>query len=298
MERLRSQTLKDTMLGRGDFAQKLEFPVPPELKWPELALPPLPQNVAVEPLALHVPHECFYVRFDKFSNYLWLNDLIEDYGGDISSMVTLRGYIPPLNKRAREQLALEQNALAKIFGNQVIADVALIGRDTYVNEGAAIGMLFQAHNDLLANDIAQQRKRALAREKDHGSTEETEKIAGHDVSFISTPDNRLRSFHAMDGKFHLVTTSRAMVQRFYEAGEGKDSLGDSQEFRFARSQMPLKREDTIFVYMSADFFQGLLSPQYQTELSRRMKSVTDIEALTLARLAARSDELPPTPSKI
>jgi len=153
-------------------------------------------------------------------------------------------------------------------------------------------MLFQARGGVLAGDLTQQRKRALAREKDHGATAETVKIAGHDVSFISTPDNRLRSFHAVDGDYHLVTTSRTIVERFYAAGQGKDSLGQSDEFRFARMQMPLKREDTIFVYMSAAFFQGLLSPQYQIELSRRMKSVTDIEALALARLAARGEKAP------
>ncbi|MCE9527353.1 MAG: hypothetical protein K8R36_15005, partial [Planctomycetales bacterium] len=173
MERLRSETLKATMLGHGDFGEAIRFPVPPALNWPDLSLPPLPKDIAVEPIALHVPQECFYIRFDKFSNYLWLNKLLEDYGGDISSMISLRGYIPPLNKRNREQLALEQNALAEIFGNQVIADVALIGRDTYVNEGAAIGMLFQAHNDLFANDVAAQRKRALEREKANGSSAET-----------------------------------------------------------------------------------------------------------------------------
>src|SRR5439155_23101189 len=134
------------------------------LSWSALPLPPLAKDVEIESLAMHVPHECFYVRFDKFTNYLWLNKLLEDYGGDISSMLTLRGYIPPMNKRVQDQLALEQNRLAEIFGNQVIADVALIGRDTYTNEGAAIGMLFQARGGVLANDISQQRKRALARE--------------------------------------------------------------------------------------------------------------------------------------
>jgi uncharacterized OsmC-like protein len=26
--------------------------------------------------------ECFYIRFGKFSNYLWLDNLTEEYGGD------------------------------------------------------------------------------------------------------------------------------------------------------------------------------------------------------------------------
>src|SRR5262249_27932585 len=36
---------------------------------------------------------------------------------------------------------------------------------------------------------------------------------------------------------------------------------------------------------------GLFSPQYQVELERRMKSVTDIELLMLARLAAKGEQL-------
>src|SRR5438105_1659824 len=55
--------------------------------------------------------------------------------------------------------------------------------------------------------------------------------------------------------------------------------------------MPLSRNDTVFVYFSSAFFEGLFSPQYQVELQRRMKSVTDIELLMLARLAARGEQI-------
>ena len=52
------------------------------------------------------------------------------------------------------------------------------------------------------------------------------------------------------------------------------------------------RDDTIFIYFSSAFFEGLLSPHYQVELERRMKSVTDMELLMLARLAARGEGVP------
>jgi len=62
----------------------------------------------------------------------------------------------------------------RFSATRVIADVALIGRDTYTNEGAAIGMLFQARGGVLAGDLTPaSEKRALAREKDHGATAET-----------------------------------------------------------------------------------------------------------------------------
>src|SRR4029453_8657550 len=80
--------------------------------------------------------------------------------------------------------------------------------------------------------------------------------------------------------------SRAIVERFFALADGQGSLGQSVEFRIARQTMPLDRQDTIFVYFSTAFFEGLLSPQYQVELARRMKSVTDLELLQLARLAA------------
>jgi hypothetical protein len=55
--------------------------------------------------------------------------------------------------------------------------------------------------------------------------------------------------------------------------------------------MPISRDDTVFAYFSSAFFEGLFSPQYQVELERRMKSVTDIELLMLARLAARGEQI-------
>lgn len=292
LERLRNETLRSTMLGQGDFGQAADRPLPPEPLWSPLELPAEVPAGEIEPIAFRVPHECFYMRFGKFSNYLWMNNLVEEYGGDLSSMVTLRSYIAPLSKRVQNQLGLEKNLLAELLGDQVIADVAIIGRDTFVREGAAIGIMFQARStDVLKNDLSAQRTRAFAREAANGATSETVRIAERDVSFVSTPDNRLRSFYAIDGDYHLVTTSRDVVERFFAVSKGEGSLGKSAEFRFARQNMPLTRKDTIFIYFSAAFFQGLLSPQYQVELERRMKSVTDMELLQLARLAAKGEDL-------
>ena len=44
--------------------------------------------------------------------------------------------------------------------------------------------------------------------------------------------------------------------------------------------------------MSSAFFRGLISPQYQIELARRIQSVTDMEILHMAKLAARAEGVP------
>src|SRR5439155_20476698 len=108
------------------------------------------------------------------------------------------------------------------------------------------------------------RQDAKSQHKD--AVEETVRIANHDVSYIHTPDNRLRSFYAIDGDFHLVASSRRLIERFYETGAGKDSLAASSEFADCRAAMPLSRDDTIFLFAPAAFFQNLASPHYRVEL--------------------------------
>jgi hypothetical protein len=293
LEALRLATLRSTMLGRGDFQTAANLPLPAETNFLPPRLSSEVPAVEVEPLAMHVPVEWFYVRFGKFSNYLWLNHFLQEYGGDISNMVTLRSYLAPLTQRVQDQLGLEPSALAEVLGDQVIADVALVGRDTFTREGAALGILFQARsNSLLRNDLMQQRQRAQRRFASRGATGQTLQIAGREVSLVSTPDNRLRSFYVSDGDFHLVTTSQAMVERFLTVDRGRGALGRSAEFRLARRALPLVRNDTVLVYFSSAFFEGLFSPQYQVELERRMKSITDLELVLLARWAAQGEGQP------
>ncbi|MHB8970577.1 MAG: hypothetical protein ACYC3X_08030 [Pirellulaceae bacterium] len=291
-ETQRMLILKHACLGLDLDTQSASLPLPSPPAWRQLTFEALPAEVTIEPMARRVPHECFYVRFGQYSNHIWLNALQEDYGGDIRSMISARGVRLGVNQRVQDQLAMEQGILAEILGPQAIADVALIGMDTFTREGAALGVIFEAKNRLLEVDLVRQRQEALYRERDNGSSLATVQIAGRDVSFLSTPDNRLRSYYLIDAPYQLVTNSRRIVERFLEVREGTGSLGESPEFRHARAAVPTSREDTIFVYFSAAFFENLLNPPYQIELNRRLRAATDLEHITLARLAARHEGQP------
>jgi hypothetical protein len=265
-------------------------PLPTPAAFPEVIAPDV-KDVKIEEIALHVPEECFYVRFGNFPNYLWFSRLLTEFGGELRNLVAMRGLDYQLNMRQEQQLALKESALAELLGPQVIADVALIGHDMFLREIAAIGILFQARNNFgLSADIRSQRAAALAANKD--AEETTIEVAGNKVSFLSTPDNRIRSFYAVDGDFHFVTSSRTLVQRFYEAGAGKGALGKSAEFRLARSEVPLEREDSVFAYLSSAFFENLLSPHYRIEMTRRLRSAAEIDLVRMARLAATNESRP------
>ena len=282
--------LEQQMLLGSARPEAADQPLPEPLDTPPINVPEVADDVAIEPIAMRVPAECFYLRTGSFANFQWFQHRLNDWGGDLRNLISQRGVNYGLNDRFQRQIALKETALAKLLGDTVIADVAMIGMDPFLREGAAMGLLFQARNNLaLGTDFKQQRAAAL--QAIPNSTEDILKIAEHDVSLISTPDNVLRSFYVVDGDFHLVTTSRAIVERFLEVSQnqGAGSLGASSEFRYARELMPVERKYAAFVYLSDAFFQNLVSPQYRIEMRRRLQALGEIELVHVARLAARGE---------
>ena len=287
--RLRLQQ-QSFFIGDGPVAAA-DQPLPQPIVFPVDAPPAPPVEIAVEPLAAHVPEECFYVRFGHYANFQWIRSLLSQAGGDIRNLITERGVSYGISGRMERQLVLKSSVLGDLFGGLAIADVALIGSDTCLREGGAIGLLFEARNAaLLANNLSQQRQQLL--EQNPAVKEQQLEIAGHKVSLLSTPDNSVRSFHAVDGNYHFVTSSQTLVRRFFEAGAGQRPLAQSSEFLLARSRMPLERDDTVFVFLSTAFMQNLVSPQYRIEMMRRLQASGDIELVQLAQLAAKCEGRP------
>jgi hypothetical protein len=245
-------------------------------------------GASIEPLAAHVPQECFYMRFGNFKNYLWFRDFMRHWQGDLGNMLVVNSVDRNISERFQQQIAVGETKLARVMGPTVINDVAIIGFDLYLRDGAAMGILFQANNNfLLGNNLSGQRQDAKG--KHANAKEETVTIAGHDVSYIHTPDGRLRSYYAVDGDFHLVANCRKLVERFYETGSDKSSLAATADFQDCRAAMPLTRDDTIFFFAPAAFLQNLASPHYRVELDRRLRSIGEMRATKLARLAAAAE---------
>jgi hypothetical protein len=290
-EAMQLRALEATVRGEVDRGVA-DLPLPPPLDRARREGIVPPDDVVIEPIAMHVPEECFYLRFGSFDNYLWFRRFTEQNGGSASRLVTLRGHDTMVNQKTQAQLGLRETALAELLGGRLISDVALIGRDTYLREGAAIGILFEARNDVLRNELSNQRRAAVNSRQAEGAIIRELNVGDQTVSFASTPDNELRSFYIVDNQYHLVTNSLAIVERFLECGRGQGALGQTSEFRLARSNFAADPDDSLFAYLSPAFFHGLASPQYQVELRRRLRAVADLEILTLARLAALNERLP------
>ncbi|NLE38758.1 MAG: hypothetical protein GX621_12105 [Pirellulaceae bacterium] len=289
-EDVRLAVARDRMLGRLPSGEIASLALPAEPDWPPLELPEPADDVKTEPIANRVPAECLYVRFGSFANFLWLQDTLQKWGGDMSNLVALRGLDTGQSARMERQLVLKQTALSRMLGPTVISDVAIVGTDMFMREGGAFGILFEARNSfLLENDFKRQR---AERVRQGGVAEETVEIAGQKVSLLSSPDGTVRSFYLANKGYIFVTTSETLMRRFIETGGEGASLGRSAEFRHARSVMPLSREDTVFVYLSDAFFRNMAGPRYWIEILRRLRAAADIELLEMASLASATEGKP------
>ncbi len=238
---LPTSTLGEPVSAGGTSAKEHVAPAPESS---DLPAPPSALPTSIEPLAAHVPQECFYLRFGNFTNYLWYRDFMRHWQGDLGNMLVVESVDRNISERFQQQISVGETKIARVMGPTVVKDVAIIGMDAYLRDGATMGILFQANNNLLlGNNLSGQRQDAKSKHAD--AVEETVQIAGHDVSYIHTPDGRLRSYYALDGDYHLVANSRKLVERFYQAGAGDHPLAATSDFQDCREAMPL-RAKTLF----------------------------------------------------
>ncbi len=290
-EAIRTSILRRAAAGVGGASELANLPVPPAPQWQPIEPQAAAVEVEIEPTAGRVPPECFYLRFGSFENYLWFRNLSEEYGGDVGRMVTLRGVENTSARRMEAQLNLKSTELSRMLGPSVIADQAIIGRDLFLNDGASLGVLFRAQNSFLLRRSLESDRTALVN-ADPEVRQTQVRIDGRDVSLISTTDNRVRSFLAVDGEYVFVSNSRTLVRRFLEVGRNGESLAQTPEFQLARQLVPEQRGDTVFAYFSPQMLRGLVGPDYLIELRRRLQSDTDLALLRLARLASAAESQP------
>jgi len=290
-ESIRIAMMKDTLLEGAKDTETPDQPLPEGVNPPPVEIPEPATGVEVEPIARMVPAECFYARFGGFPNFQWLRATLEEWGGSLRDLITIRGRDYHIRQRLEGQLLLQETDLSRLLGDKVISDMAVIGTDTFVREGSALGIIFEARNNtLLQMALTAQRTQAASTDPTIRQQEET--IDDTPVSIATTPGNRVRSFYVVRGNYHLVTNSRHLVHRFIATERDHNGLGTLKEFRYARSRMPLSRNDKVFVYLPDAFFRNLVGPRYRVEMTRRMRALADVQILHLARLAARAEQKP------
>ncbi|WP_442511919.1 PDZ domain-containing protein [Novipirellula sp. SH528] len=281
---------EDVTLNQSTRHEKANRPIPPRPRMRSIDIPSVPASTWIEPIAMHVPAECFYLRTGNLANYRYFREFLLSWGGSLDDIVATPSLDHQTREKIERQLGLNpEDVSAKSF-DKLVSDMALIGCDPLFSDGAAVGILFRSRDARGLYELIQtQRNESKLRVP--GSEERRVDIGAHAVSFLASDDNRLRSFYAIDGEYHLVTNSRYLLERFYDAGSGDRSLGSLPEFRYARSKTRTQNQTLAFLYLSDPFFQNLISPQYRIEVTRRKQAVQVLRQFQLARMVAKAERV-------
>jgi hypothetical protein len=288
--RMRSNLLYSSLqrASLSDSSERVAVPSAPN--WHDVSSESQAPAELIESIAMRVPPECFYIRFGGFSNALWFQDLTKGKGDGINQMIMMRGLDTQANQRLERMLNTKTTFIAKLFGDSLIKDMAIIGTDFYLQEGPAMGIIFEASNPGLMIQALNLERQTLAKQKaDQGVRLQNVNLEGTEVSFLAAPDNSIRSFMVTDGNYLFITSSQTLAERFIQVGRGQPSLGQHPIFKHMRLAMPTSNNYSVFAFFSPEFFRNLLSPQYQIEMRRRLSAIARIQLADMASLSAASE---------
>lgn len=261
--------------------------LPQRLSIPSVRIPPLIKPIDIEPIAMRIPEECFYLRCFRVSNYLWVRGLVKGWGGDMDGVVATPGADYHVRDRIEAQLGLDIPSLIDAGIDDELTDCALIGLDPFFHDGPAIGVLFEGKRDGRLDQILKSARKRVA---ENAGIEEASLLMGaRTAKVIQTSRHQVRSYYVTSGDYHLITNSETLASRFLQADAGEKSLGRLQEYAYARQEASNERNCAAWLYLPDPFFRNITSPEYRIELQRRRQAKQDLVSLSLARIASEAE---------
>ena len=241
---------------------------------------------APEPLAKLVPHDNYYVHFKDLARFLELGELIDQWGGNITSLYDLNSRDYQVKQRYEQQLCIKSTWLGKALGPLVIRSLAITGNDPYLREGSDVTVLFHVVNRALflagVDPFLQE-----ARKEFGAALRETKyEHEGVTVEHLVTPLREVSLHRASIGDIVIYSNSPAGMKRVLETYQGKmKSLADSLDFQYMRTVM--RRDDKLedgFVFLSDPFIRQLVGPASKIKQRRRIEALTSLAMVTNAAL--------------
>lgn len=107
--------------------------------------------------------------------------------------------------------------------------------------------------------------------------------------FTRKLSNGRESYWALRGDLLFISTNRNEIAQSLDLAEqeGQGSLGQSAEFRYMLTQVPLRDETRILAYFSDPFLRRLVGPEVKLSQMRRIRARAVMEQLVAKRLQAQ-----------
>ena len=178
------------------------------------------------------------------------------------------------SSRLKTQLAIQTDPVTRPFYDMVVEEIAITGSDLYppAAHNSASGQtarVFQLRMDGFL-DAAEKSRSAAVRA--------TGNVLGVPYVSVRTPDRSISVFSAYPKPdLHVRSNSRAALERGIAAVLGKTGdgtpvrrLGETTEYKYIRTLMPLGAKEDGMVYLSDPFIRRIVGPELKLTSQRRM----------------------------
>ena len=232
----------------------------------------------VSPLALAVPEDQYFVRFDSVEKLLQVTELGDRWGAHMFAQTVGNATTALTSSRLKTQLAIQTDPLTRPFYDMVVDSVAMTGSDLCFRAGTDTTLLFAVKQPQVFR-LRMDSFLAAAEKADPEATRTTGKVLGVDYVHVATPDRSVFVFSAYPKPdLHVRSTSKVALERVIAAVLGKridgkpvPRLGESTEFKYIRTLMPLgAEEEDGFIYLSDSFIRRIVGPELKLTSQRRM----------------------------
>ena len=245
------------------------------------------KNPHVSELSRCVPVDFYLAEFrtlEKFctvmhSNEMWGKHLLRQSLQEAKTLPTTSRYLTQL------ALSLDDKELVKHVDN-----VAITGSDLFFSNGTDITVLLQLKDsapESLRQTLMHQTKEALPK----GERITRGDILGVPYTYFRTADQTVNVYCAMPKRnLYVCSNSGSALKRVLttfrttdDKGRRTLSLGESDEFRYIRTLMPLgaKEEDGL-IYMSDPFIRHMVGPKLKLSQRRRLIAISHLRMIGYA----------------
>ncbi len=208
--------------------------------------------------------------FAWFSEPAALTGYLEN-GSDFifNSMAVLQGKVEDhaLYKRYLQRLGISRAWARRFLDSGAVTQLAVVLPDLFLTEGTDISLILQLKNPEAATLLL--------------------KLLGIDIQGRPFEFSHVhgKSYWAMQQNHLLISTHLGELQRILHlaAQQGADSLGQSAEFKYMLTQLPVTDNSRAFFYFSDPFIRRLLSPAVKIGQQRRKQARAELLAANAAR---------------
>lgn len=265
------------------------------LKGPQIKSHPFKEMLkgrtpAVPSLSTMIPADQYAVFFNDINKQIELADLMDEWGGNLLRQLESSAQDFRVREKTSSQLCLENSMLTRMFGDRVVADMAMTGSDPFLKEGTAVTVLFTLKD---AGRFRKQLERNYAEAaRSRGALRSQFELEGIRGMAAVSPDRRVSSYLVMWDNRAAVSNSKAALERIVATSRGQlPSLAQADDFRYMRTIFPqdAKHED-IFIYLSDAHIRNLVGPRWKIAEARRMQCSANMGMIANARLWFKAEK--------